>query len=190
MRDYQFFNPSKDVDIAHSNLPHWRQECTTYFVTFRLADALPKTKLLTLESQRAAWLSVHPEPHSPAERSAYLERFSFRLEAWLDAGEGTCILKDPRCAAIVETALRHFDEQRYRLGPFTIAANHVHAMVSPLGKHTLSSILHSWKSFSANRINRLLGRSCTVWQKESYDHIVRNVQEAYRIEQYIARHER
>jgi len=37
-------------------LPHWRQESVTYFVTFRLADALPQSKLRELAALREQWL--------------------------------------------------------------------------------------------------------------------------------------
>src|SRR5215471_14113177 len=33
---------------------------------------------------------------------------------------------------------------------------------------------HSWKSFTAKECNRLLERSGTFWQEESYDHLIRN----------------
>ncbi len=52
--------------------------------------------------------------------------------------------------------------------------NHVHVVLTPLPGFALSSILHSWKSFTAKAINKHLGRSGTVWQAESYDHLVRN----------------
>jgi hypothetical protein len=39
---------------------------------------------------------------------------------------------------------------------------------------SLSAILHSIKSFSSNRINRLLRRKGPVWLDESFDHIIRH----------------
>lgn len=38
----------------------------------------------------------------------------------------------------------------------------------------LSDILHSIKSVSAHRINRLLGRRGPVWQEESFNHAIRS----------------
>lgn len=63
--------------------------------------------------------------------------------------------------------------------------NHVHALVRPRQGHELSNILHSWKSFTAHEINKQLGRQGEVWQHEGYDHIIRNPQSLWRIEQYI-----
>ncbi|MCX6892690.1 MAG: hypothetical protein NTX51_14405, partial [Verrucomicrobia bacterium] len=36
-----YFRPDEPVAYLTGNLPHWRQQGTTYFVTFRCADALP-----------------------------------------------------------------------------------------------------------------------------------------------------
>ncbi len=53
--------------------------------------------------------------------------------------------------------------------------NHVHVVVAPWNEHTLPTILHSWKSFTSNSINRLLGRSGAFWERESFDHLIRNL---------------
>jgi putative transposase len=37
------------------HLPHWRQDGATYFVTFRLADSLPQTKLDELRRIKEDW---------------------------------------------------------------------------------------------------------------------------------------
>ncbi|MGF1452778.1 MAG: transposase, partial [Opitutales bacterium] len=121
-------------------------------------------------------------------RREYFDLFSAKLEEWLDAGYGSCALKDSECKRIVEEALRHFDGQRYQLGTFVVAANHVHAIVTPKEGHELSDILHSWKSFTATKLNQHLGKSGPFWQKESYDHILRTPAAAARIETYIHEH--
>jgi REP element-mobilizing transposase RayT len=63
--------------------------------------------------------------------------------------------------------------------------NHVHAIVAPLGEHLLSSIVHSLKSFTANKINEALGRCGAFWQKESFDHIVRSTDSLEKFRRYI-----
>jgi REP element-mobilizing transposase RayT len=87
---------------------------------------------------------------------------------------GACLLKHPEAAEIVWNALRHFDGQRYRLHAWCIMPNHVHVVVSPLGDHGLPEILHSWKSFTAHAINQALGRKGEVWERESFDHLIRS----------------
>jgi type I site-specific restriction endonuclease len=104
----------------------------------------------------------------------------------------------PEVKSLVEGALRHFDGQRYRLHEFVVAPNHVHVLVSPSGEHTLSEILHSWKSFTAHEILKVAksGRAVpalsfennTVWQKESFDHIVRSPASMEKFRTYIREH--
>ena len=101
---------------------------------------------------------------------------SDKFLALLDNGHGTCILNDPAAAKIVATALHHFDDIRYRLWAWCIMPNHVHVIVEPLPGNPLPEILRTWKSFTANQINKLLGQTGTIWQKESFDHVLRNHQ--------------
>jgi putative DNA methylase len=63
--------------------------------------------------------------------------------------------------------------------------NHVHALIVAQYTHPLSRIVHSWKSYSANRINRLLSRSGRLWRREYYDHFVRDNDEYGSVVGYI-----
>ncbi len=179
------FDSAQSVAISWRDLPHWRQPGATYFVTFRLADSLPREKLQQWEVERDTWLRDHPPPHSEADAREYHVQFTNRLEEWLDAGMGECLLGRPAIAELVAGALRHFDGDRYALGEFVVMPNHVHVLVTPLGAHDLSEIVHSWKSFTAHEINRRLDRSGAVWQKESFDHLVRNAQKLGDYAEYI-----
>jgi REP element-mobilizing transposase RayT len=63
-------------------------------------------------------------------------------------------------------------------------ANHVHLLIRP--KITPDHLLKSLKGASARFANRLLGRTGEpFWQKESYDHWVRNQSEFEKIRAYI-----
>ena len=66
-----------------------------------------------------------------------------------------------------------------------VMPNHVHALVQPLENHSLDLILHSWKSFSANQINKMSGSRGRLWHPESFDHIVRSAAQLKRFEKYI-----
>ena len=88
---------------------------------------------------------------------------------------GSCLLKEPATASIVEGALLHFQGDRYLLSAWCVMPNHVHVVVTPHHDHSLSGILHSWKSFSAHEINRRLNkRTGKIWEEEAFDHIVRD----------------
>jgi REP element-mobilizing transposase RayT len=71
------------------------------------------------------------------------------------------------------------NEKRILLHAFVVMPDHVHLLCSFLrdkkgDQFTLSRILHSLKGASAHSINKLLERKGSVWQDESFDHIVRS----------------
>jgi type I restriction enzyme R subunit len=218
----QFFDPYAPLDITRANLPHWQQDGATYFITFRLVDSLPREKLEQWAKDREEWLAAHPEPVSEEDWREYHEKFSATIERWLDQGSGSCLLELPECREIVENALKFFNGQRYQLGEFVVASNHVHVLVTLFSGHDLSDILHSWKSFTAKELIKVetasrrlqpwwdelhsrrqaaafeqsparfaaLQFQRPVWQKESFDHIVRSPASLKKIEDYIRDHPR
>jgi len=181
-----YFDPSTPIGrLRGGNLPHWRQDGAIYFVTWRTADSMPHERVDQWTEQRDAWLKAHPEPWSLRDEEEYYRLFPDRWEAWLDEGHGECLLATPEVRQIVEEVLRHEDGTKYRLEDFIVMPNHVHVLASPLGKHTLSEMTQAWKSTAAHRINKLLRRTGTFWQKESFDHIVRSPEQAQKFRQYI-----
>ncbi len=179
------FDPEAPLAIYGRQLPHWRQAGVTYFVTFRLADSMPQEKLKQRLFQKEQWLLEHPEPHAPADQEEYHRLFTDRLQEWLDAGYGKCWLRDPKVSKLVEEAIRFFDGERYLLGTYVVMPNHVHVLVRPIAGHTLSEILHSWKSFTSNKINEALELQGTVWLDESFDCLVRNEVQLEKYATYI-----
>ena len=83
-------------------------------------------------------------------------------------------LSDPRLAEVVEGALLHFDGERYRLHAWVIMPNHVHVLLIPRRDNHVSDIVHSWKSFTSKRANRLLGRNGQFWQEDYLDRYIRD----------------
>lgn len=73
------------------------------------------------------------------------------------------------------------------LGTFCIMPNHVHAVIIIVGAgHPLSEIVRAFKSFSARRINEIRKTpGIPVWQRNYYEHIIRNAEEHNRIHLYI-----
>ncbi len=184
---WEYFNPLTEIDIrTGGNLPHWEQGSIWYFVTFRLADALPRAVIEDIKQQRERWKQTHDLKNLSADQLAeYHQLFSARYEQLLHAGSGSCVLRDLQNAEIVRSSLLFFDGQRYDLDDYVVMPNHVHVLVKPLAGHGLAEILHSWKSFTANSINRRLGRFGQLWQHESYDHIVRHESAMNAIRSYI-----
>jgi len=184
---WEYLNPYTEISISTSgNLPHWAQGSVWYFVTFRLADALPKAVIEEIKTQRERWKQTHDlETLSREQIVEYHKLFSQRYEALLNAGSGSCVLANPENAKIVETALRYFEGQRYELDEFIVMPNHVHVLVKPFPGYRLTDILHSWKSFTAKQINQRISKTGQLWQHESYDHIVRNEKAMEAIRRYI-----
>jgi REP element-mobilizing transposase RayT len=189
-----FFDEDGETARTRRNLPHWSQQGKLYFITWRLADSLPKEALAQIESDRRIWLHQHGDiPLSamePMVKREWYRLFHHRVQKWLDAGHGSCILRKPEAKRIMAEALHHFHDERYHLGSFAIAGNHVHVLVSPHVGVELSSVIHSWKSFTSNAINKALGRSGRLWMDEYFDRLLRNQLHLERVEDYIAAHVR
>ncbi|HEY4757200.1 MAG TPA: carbamoyl-phosphate synthase large subunit, partial [Chthoniobacterales bacterium] len=183
----RFFPLDERAEISQTqrHLPHWEQPGATYFVTFRLADSVAADVLKQWREERAQWLKFHPQPWDWKTSREYVRRFEEEREHWLDQGHGSCLMRDTKAAQITADALRHFDGERYVLDAFVVMPNHVHAVVKPLPGYTISAILHSWKSFSANAVNRELRRDGSLWMTETFDTIVRDATHLNACREYI-----
>lgn len=82
-------------------------------------------------------------------------------------------------------ALKHFDDKRYVLHAAVVMPNRVHAVVTLQEDQSLEKITHSWKSFTAHEAVKRYGHAHPFWQRESYDHIVRDDLEFGRIVRYV-----
>lgn len=125
-------------------LPHFDAIGSQQHIVIGLADAMPDTAV---------------------EAASASELLAFDRD--LDAGHGDCLLRDPRCAAIVQDELLHHDGDRYRLLAWCVMPNHVHVVVEQ--RADLSGTVRRWKSWSARRINALLQRSGPLWRREYFD---------------------
>ncbi len=114
------------------------------------------------------------------------ETFSREYLEFLDRGLGECVLRQPELAQIVMDSLRYFDGQRYHLGDLVVMPNHVHVLTCLRGTTEIERQCYSWKKFTATQINRRLHRQGRFWQEESFDHLVRTVEQLDAICRYIA----
>jgi|GEM_PF-2059429 len=103
----------------------------------------------------------------------------------LDKGSGTCVLKHPRLAQIVDNAFHYHEGKTCFLGNRVIMPNHVHALVQPYPDHTLKEILKSIRRFTATTINRELKQGGRFWAREPFDHMVRSAHYFGRYQAYI-----
>ena len=179
-------NPLRTGIHSRGYLPHVKREGASYFITFRLVDSLPKEVLLRFEHEHGEALRRLPaKANSEAAEDIHRE-LRRKIERYLDQGAGECHLRRPEIADMVADALRHFHSQQYLLDDWVVMPNHVHVILWPMPNLTLSAILKSRKRHTARQANLILGRTGeTFWQRESYDHWIRNDDEKARIRRYI-----
>lgn len=187
MNELRFFNPYEDIRHTENRLPHWQQKGAVYFVTFRLADALPTRLRNQWENERESWLRVHPESWNAQNEREYHQRFSGAIERWLDAGHGSCLLRQRHCAEIVAETLRHFEGERVVMISFVVMTNHVHALFVQNPVWPLEKLLQSWKRFTTREINKLLERAGSLWQRDYFDRLVRDEKHFANCVRYIRR---
>jgi valyl-tRNA synthetase len=169
-------------------LPHWTQAGATYATTFRLADAMPaevceqwraeRDRIIHNAESQGRELTIH-------EQQEIVRLYSDKVESYLNAGHGQCYLRKPKIAELIANALKHFDGQRYDLIAWSVMPNHVHVVFKPYEGIELPGILHSWKSFTATKANKLLGRTGDFWHSEYYDHLIRDEEDFFNQVNYV-----
>ena len=176
------------VKYSGNHLPHWETTSVIYHVSFRLADSVPECLIRQWNYERNRLLNIARSEsrilsNEEVRRLQFL--YSDRIERYLDAGYGSCILREEIAAKIVKESLEFFNHQKYMLHSWCIMPNHVHTVFEMLGGTLQREVLRSWKSYTAHAINKVLGRSGQLWQRDSYNHIIRSEKEYYNQMWYV-----
>jgi putative transposase len=193
------------MDLYYRNLPHWQPADNIFFITFRLAQSLPRRILEELRNQRELEEKAINAQLGGIQRSKELHRLNKKyfgkFDAWLDR----CTEKSPRWLANTEVArlvmqeILRLDAVRYKLIACCIMPNHVHLLVDTTGfqqitttnkmgpsrAYPLTETLRVLKGRTARFGNQRLCRNGAFWQHESYDHVVRDEHELERIIEYM-----
>jgi putative transposase len=74
---------------------------------------------------------------------------------------------------------------RYELFAYVVMHNHVHVLLKPLNNNRLQDLIRSWKSYTANLLQKRYHRRRRIWQDEYFDRIVRDEAEFLEKAQYI-----
>lgn len=194
------------------NLPHLRIEGAIYFVTFRLADSIPKAIMEQWQEDRQHWFRMHGLAHiHPLEDPILWEETYFniphvhrhefellqrrRFYAELNQCHGSCVLAQSH--DIVSAALEFFHGKRIWTGDYVVMPNHVHILVQMFPGVKLEEWLYSIKRFTAYNIGKRNPSSRSInpdsrnrqhfWREESHDRIARNALELARMRRYIAK---
>jgi Ser-tRNA(Ala) deacylase AlaX/REP element-mobilizing transposase RayT len=90
----------------------------------------------------------------------------------------------PAARDIVFECIRHWNDRRYRLVAACVMPDHTHLIIQPGIEaqdpdgdpvfYSLSTILHTLKSFTAHEINKQAKASGSVWEKEKFDRYIRS----------------
>jgi REP element-mobilizing transposase RayT len=154
-------------------LPHFDAGEIFQTITFRLHDSMPQN---LLEKWRRELTRESPD---------FEDELRYRIEAYLDRGCGACYLADKRIAELIQNALLYFDGDRYRLCAWVVMPNHVHLLAAPCVPHSLSGVMHSIKSYTAQQANKILGRTGRFWFEDYFDRYIRNEQHYENAVSYI-----
>lgn len=151
-------------------LPHWQPEAASIFITWRLFKSLPNS----------FWQNRDRDPADDGRTFVQIDRVLDQAQS------GPTWLNDERIAKIVVDSL-HFGERnlsQYELYAYVVMPNHIHVLLSP---HVdLRKITKGIKGSTGRRANQVLERTGEhFWQRESFDHWVRNNDSFVRILNYI-----
>ncbi|MEZ3576545.1 MAG: transposase [Muribaculaceae bacterium] len=169
----KFFDKKLHASIHWRNLPHWSQGDAVQFITFRLADSLPQSKL---EEYAKIRKQIYYEQNNEV-RKAIQQQVLDRLDYWLDQGYGSQYLGDPKIRQIVADAMHHWDGERYQLLAYVIMPNHLHILLIPAHGDDIYSTFQSIKRYTAVKINKYLQRSGSIWENDMFDYMPRNYDE-------------
>ncbi|QOV88049.1 transposase [Humisphaera borealis] len=150
---------------SRGELPHLYKPAGTYFVTFRLLDAVvPPQRTMSEDDSDELRLAKAYEPPITL---------------------GSCVLARPEIASVVADALVAGKDLKYELYAWCVMPNHAHAVFAPFDSHRFDQIMQSWKGGTARRINQLVGRTGPLWERESFDHLIRSVAALSRFASYV-----
>ena len=135
---------------SRNYLSHFDAGPAVQHINYRLADALPKHALSAMQAQCDVLQLTDPEKADALRQ---------RVETYLDAGHGSCLLQYPELAKMIVDNWLYFDQERYRLLAWMVMPNHVHVLIEPLGGWSVPKIVATWKAYSGRRIRDwLVGR--------------------------------
>jgi putative transposase len=181
------------------HLPHWDVPGATYFVTACLRGSIPARGLLSVRDWGTE-LSRRPRPSDMSEVEWEVRKWKLafaRTEEWLDMNPAVRHLADPELAREVINSLLFFAGTRYDVLAFVVMPSHFHWVFRPLDswvqqlepdekeRTPRERIMHSIKRYTAKECNQRLRLEGAFWQRESYDHWVRDLDELERIINYV-----
>lgn len=136
------------------NLPHLYYNEGKYFITYRLANSIPKEKLSEINSR----------VRDPNFND--FKRLFIKYDSLLDSGNfGINYLKEKKIVEICKETIHYPDEKDYKLICYCIMPNHVHLVFDLLKTNKdVGKIMQAVKGISAKQVNKILHKSGKFWQ--------------------------
>lgn len=185
----------EERDFYRSNLPHLQPKEGTLFITYRLYGSIPQSVIQRLQEEhrqtiekiesehrkiiltdlpldiQKQWKAIYKKKKYD-EDWHYFEEFDSFLDSNLNEPHW---LKRPEIAHLVADSIHFSNNRHYKLWAFCIMSNHVHLLVTMLPDvPILWKVLQNRKKYTAVHANKLLGLTGQFWERESYDHLVRD----------------
>lgn len=158
----------------YRKFPHIQPADGTFFITFRLYGSIPIKILNQYREEKDIIMKKNPQLlndfHFNFERTVF-SKFDHLLD---NPKSGSKYLSDPRIADIFVNAIHFNDHKTYELICYSIMSTHVHIILHEI-KKPLFRILQSLKRYTARESNKIIEREGAFWEKESYDNLVRDL---------------
>ena len=180
-------------------LPHIQPINTTFFITYRLVGSIPKAVLLKLHQEKEDFERQLKRIKNDSAREKlwweFHRKYFKKYDDTLDAiKSGPLWLKNNNIARINAEAIHKRDTIEYDLYAYSIMPNHVHLVFyinevhikqsNRNSAYPVTSVLQFLKRETAIESNKILKRKGQFWERESYDHIVRNQNALIRVIKY------
>ena len=114
-------------------------------------------------------------PHLEVPGATYFVTFHAVGNQKLDEGD----------REIVGEACLHWHGEKCCVYALVVLDDHVHMIVHPFEGESVTTLMHSIKSYSAHEVNKKRGRKGQLWIEESFDHVIRDEQWLTQFVQYL-----
>jgi putative transposase len=119
-------------------------------------------------------MKMNLKPHHQDLRQGRYEEKDFYYFITTVTKDREKLFLHPGAARVVMDALKWLSENGHiALIAAVLMPDHLH-FVSELKQRSLSKVMHSLKSFTANEINKSLNRNGQVWERQYYEQGIRD----------------
>ena len=173
----------KTINFWIGRLPHWEVEDGRYFITLRLAGALPQVAREEIKSKSLALANI-ATPTSPdwliKQRSLFAE-----MERSLDNAKVNLWLTKSVIATMIVEAIETREQRgHWKMFEYVIMGNHIH-LFCEFGAKGMKWVMEDFKRWTGHRAAKMMSFKNRFWQREWFDHWSRSDDQDDRIVDYI-----